>query len=133
MATNRIITLKHNDKVILRGKRGTVGTVGGYAAQYNEDPVAAIAHTKRMMVEMPYHGHCLYWINQEAACICSYPGHYERENAKWANAIVLEDGDTVWLENELLTVKYNGDYSNMGKFIPSEGHTFREMPVEAAV
>lgn len=38
----KIVNLKHGDKVILKGKKGHVGTVGGYSAEYGEDPRGAM-------------------------------------------------------------------------------------------
>jgi hypothetical protein len=109
----KIVNLKHGDLVILNGRKGEVGTIGGYAVEYQEKPAAAI---ERAQGQPPNKGCLNGWINQEAGCICGDPGYYEQERAKWAKAITLESGQYVWLDGKLLTVKYKGNYSDMATF-----------------
>jgi hypothetical protein len=115
----KVKMLKHNDKVILNGKRGSVGTVTGYSLQYNRDPIPAMERALK-------NKHELFWINQEAACICSSPGYYDRQEKIWSNAVELNDGDTVFLDGKLLTVKYKGDYSDMASFEIAHNHEFKD-------
>jgi len=104
-----IANLKNGDHVMLHGKKGTVGTAGGYAAEDNEDPIDSVRHAIG-------HGHPVYWILQEAAVLSSDPGYFEREQKKWADAIFLEEGQRVWLEGRSFRVYYKGNYSDMGTF-----------------
>lgn len=116
----KIVNLKHGDRVTIMDpgmtkkygpfhRKGIVGTAGGYAVEYNEDPLASIAQTTERK-------QLLWWVNQEAACLSGDPGYYEREKAKWVDAIMLEDGQLVWLDGHILEVKYMGDYSDMIHF-----------------
>ena len=114
--TGRLINLKHGDRVIINGRKGIVGTVGGYAAEYNEDPFKAIAREKER-------GHLLYWVNQEATVLSGDPGYYERYKTEWADAIELHDGQQVWMDGQLLTAKYLGNYSDMVHFTPANSPT----------
>ncbi len=112
-------TLKHDDMVILNGRKGTVGTVRGMATKYpvgsvneksNTDPEADVARARGF-------GHAIYWINQEAGMLCSDKGYYERQRAIWADAVEVFDGEVVMIEGDVRTIKYKGNYSDMGAFI----------------
>lgn len=120
MAKVKIINLKHGDLVIIKGRKGIVGTVGGYAAEYGEDPNQAIKDELEKAKRIKYYTGSMYWVNQEAACICADPGYYEREKAKWSAAIPLEDGQLVWLDGAFLKIHYKGNYSDMCDFIAAE-------------
>lgn len=95
----------------------TVGTVEGYAKQYNEDPVeAAKCETER--------GFPLAWTNLESGCLCSgYPGKAAAIAAKklaFEAATVLENGMAVEIEGRKYTVKIMGlHYSDPIHFIPA--------------
>jgi hypothetical protein len=109
--------LKHNDKVILNGRKGIVGTVRGFAqeytgvsAKYNTDPEEAYKKALTKKEE-------LFWINQEVTVICGDPGYYEQQKAAWLNAIPLTDKEVVTIEGEILSVHYKGNYSDMGALI----------------
>jgi len=104
-----MIKLKHNDKVILEGKRGRVFTVRGYAESYNEDPETAYNRAIRK-------GHNLYCINQESSILCGDPEFWGRINSEWGEAIQLNDGELVEIEDKILKVRYKGNYSDMGAF-----------------
>jgi len=84
-----MIKLKHNDKVILEGKRGRVFTIRGY----------------------------VYCINQEPSILCGDPEFWGRINKEWAEAIQLNDGELVEIEDEILKVRYKGNYVDMGEFV----------------
>jgi len=101
--------LTHGTKVIFCGKRGTVGTVQGFAFASN----MGIEECVLRAIE---NRHDLCWINQEASVLCGDKGYYERDKARWANAIVLENNDTVLLDGKLMIAIYKGDYSDMGTF-----------------
>jgi len=112
-----MIELKHNDKIILNGKKGYIGTVRGMATQftgisakYNTNPDEDV---KRELSR----GHEIYWIGQEPACLCGDKGYYEAEQLKWSQAIKLEDGQQVLIEGDIKTVHYKGNYSDMASFI----------------
>lgn len=104
-----MINLKHNDKVVINGKKGIVGTVGGYAVENGYEPFESIELAKERQ-------HLLWWVNQEPTVLCNDKGYYERERGKWQNAIQIEDGQLVWLDGDVLIVKYMGDYSDMVHF-----------------
>lgn len=107
--------LKHNDKVILEGKRGRVFTVRGCAKRYNGDAEAAYNRAIR-------NGHYLYYINKEPSLLCGDSLYAEKEKKKWEKAIQLDDGELVEIEDEILKVRYKGNYIDMGEFVYM-GHT----------
>jgi hypothetical protein len=107
---NEIKTLAHNQEIRGAGfkyaQKITVGTIAGYAKEYNEDPAAAIARA----VEF---GHSLApWANQSAAVLtANYAGKDEqiaKERAATSAAPELADGETVQIEGALFTVKLLG-------------------------
>ena len=57
-------------------------------------------------------GHPLVWINLSATCISSDRGYYERDNAKWANAVQLEIGEIVKFEDNTYRIDpdWNGNF-----------------------
>lgn len=91
---------KHGDKIALPFESRshgtqyhffTLGTIAGYAIQNGEDPIEAIDHCKRMMVEHPYDGHKLYWANANAVCI--HNGPYTKEEVpgfEFGDEIILQ-------------------------------------------
>ena len=105
----QVAVLKHGDLVTIKGKKGKVGTVGGYAAEYNDDPIAAIQKAQA-------NGEDLFWVNQQATMLGGDKGYYEAERVRWADAITLTDGQPVWLEGQLLKTRYKGDYADMVTF-----------------
>jgi len=124
--------LKHNENVILNGKKGSVATIKGFfAADYtnkftrgDKTPSEVAAEIKAKIEQsieidksVPRKTE-VAWINQCSACICSDKSYYEREALKWANAQELTDGELVMLDGEFYTVKYKGNYSDMATFIP---------------
>lgn len=113
-------TLVHGQQVRVAGASWaqtiTVGTVEGYAAQYNEDPVAAVKRESDR-------GHNLAWTLLDAACLTSdYPGKAAAMAAKQAAfeaAPVLVDGQRVTIEGRRYTVKIMGlHYSDPIHFVP---------------
>ena len=115
----KIHNLKHGDLVVLEGNRGYVGTAAGMSfdiGSQGEDPRISLEYAKS-------HKHDTLWINKVGACICGDPGHYEREDAKWAGAIVIAHGDRAWIEGQFLAVVYKGQYSDMGCFVEPEDWT----------
>lgn len=109
--------LKNDDKVIINGRKGIVGTVRGMAtsfkgvsAKYNTDPEEDFKKAKE-------NGHETYWINQEPGMLCGDPGYAEERRKRWENAILLEDGEKVIIEGEVLTVKYKGNFFDMVSFV----------------
>lgn len=120
MAKVKIINLKHGDLVTIKGRKGYVGTVGGYAAEDGKDPRSMIKREVDLNARTPYRNGPMYWILQEAACICADPGYYEAQKVKWSAAIPLEDDQLVWLDGALLKVHYKGNYSDMCDFIGAE-------------
>ena len=57
-----------------------------------------------------------FWTCQRSCCICGDPGYYEREEAKWKDAIFLEEGEEVMIDGHICTAKVLGDYSDPIKF-----------------
>ena len=90
--------LHDGDLVILNGHKGTVGTVRGSSLRSGDDPDVGEMQARSM-------GHELYWINQEAAMLCSDPGYYEGERKRWANAAILKEGEIVELEGQKMKVQ----------------------------
>lgn len=118
------VELKHGDLVICNGRKGIVGTVAGYAAEYGEDAEAAIQRAKER-------GHWLTWANQQATILCGDPGFYEAERERWSKAIPITDGQIVMIETHIYEVKYMGDYSDMVHFILIEEDETSELVQEA--
>jgi len=106
-----MLRLKDGDEVTLEGRRGYVGSVGGYAARYDEDPDEAIAR------EIERHHH-LYWINQAPMFITSDRQFARQEQERWSKVPELHDGDYVWFEGKVMVVHYKGNYSDMGELKP---------------
>ncbi len=103
--------LTHGQPIILNGKKGSVGSAAGFAFLNGSHVGATLRRCEQM-------GHEKFWINQAATCICSDPSYYEREDAKYANAPELSDGDEVLIDGVVCVVEYRGDYSDMGKLTP---------------
>jgi len=114
--TKKVHLLKHGDKVVINGRKGIVGTIGGYAAEYQENPYELIAHENKLLAAEPYRRNVPAWVTQECTCICADRGYYEQQRAEWAAAIQIKDGELAWLEGKLWEMKYAGDYSNMASF-----------------
>jgi hypothetical protein len=112
-----VITLKHDDRVIINGRKGHVGTVRGMAIQYTGVSSKYNTNPEEDVKISLAKGFEIYWINQEATCLCGDKGYYEIERAKWENAIRLEDGQSVMIEGDLRKVHYKGNYSDMASFI----------------
>ncbi|WP_419655483.1 uncharacterized protein Dvar_45670 [Desulfosarcina variabilis str. Montpellier] len=106
--------LKHNDKIIINGRKGTVGTVAGYAKQHGDDPGPEIERAKA-------NGHPMCWANQEPTIICNDPGFYERREKEWANPIELKNSRLVKIEDAIYRIRFMGDYSDFVHFIPYQG------------
>lgn len=104
------IELGHNSLVIINGRKGTVGTVKGYAREYREDDKAA--REKAMEKHEK-----LAWVNQEPGMLCGDPGYYEEERKKWKDAIQIEDGDVVMIEGEKWVTHWIGNYATMVEFL----------------
>lgn len=104
------VELKHNDLIILNGRKGSVGTVLGCSIEWHDDIIASIKRSLDRKEDM-------YWINQEATCICADKGYYEAQEEKWSKAINLVDGQIVKIEGATLKVHYKGNYSDMANFI----------------
>lgn len=69
----------------------TLGSVEDYAAQYGEDPAAAVAQAKEA-------GHKLYWANPQSTCITA-----ERQAHKTVRGIV--HGDTIVFKGKTFKVE----------------------------
>lgn len=118
--TAEVTALSHNQEIRVKGftyaQKITVGTIAGYAKQYNEDPEAAIARAKSF-------GHPLEpWTNQSPAVLSAdYAGKTEeldRAAAATAAAPEIEDGQIVEIEGERFRVKVLGQrYSDPVKFV----------------
>ena len=67
------------------------GSVVSYAAEYNECPIQSVEDTKRNMIESPYAGHKLHWLNQQSVMITSE----KRARRTYFNA---DFGDVVFFE-----------------------------------
>lgn len=101
----------------------TVGTMEGYAAQYNETAEKAMAQQIRCLEANPHNGLCFAWANKSASCLTSdYKGKalaLELAAAAYGQAVLVEDGEVVLIEGRIFTVKYMGiNYSDPVKFIP---------------
>ena len=107
----RNYVLQHGDVVVLEGRKGYVGSVEGMAFADGENVYEAVQRSKKF-------GHELFWLNKAATVICSDKGHYEREDAKYAEAPKLQTGDVVMLDGTVLEVRFIGEYSDMGRFTP---------------
>ena len=112
-----LVILKHDDLIIINGRRGYVGTVRGMAqqytgvsAKYNTNPEEAVKNALARKQE-------IYWIGQESACLCGDKGYYEAELLKWSTAINLVNGQQVLIEGDIKTVHYKGNYSDMASFV----------------
>lgn len=101
----------------------TVGTVEGYAKEYNEDPNAAVERCLRNQKKDPMHQ--LAWTNKSAGVLTdNYPGkaeEMERKHQNYINAVELVEGEVVEIEGRKYTVKYLGDYSDPVRFVPVKG------------
>jgi hypothetical protein len=115
VARIQIKTLKHNELVTINGRYGKVGTVRGYAEQYDKNPDDAEAREKDLMKTNSMAS--MVWSNQEATVICGDKGFYEAEKARKLTATQLVDGEWVIIEGKKYTVKYMGDYSDFIHFV----------------
>lgn len=116
--------LTHGQQVRITGavwsQAITVGTVEGYARQYNENPVEAVKREASR-------GYALAWTNLEPGCLSSgHPGKaaaIATKKAAFDSATVLEDGMTVEIEGRQYAVKIMGlVYSDPIHFIPVAKH-----------
>lgn len=80
--------LTHDQRIIVANTRMTVGTPIGYYG----DLVKSGESNVNIENESPY-------TMKESTCICADKGHYEREAAKWAEAITVNDGDIVTFDD----------------------------------
>lgn len=83
-----LTTVAHGTLGIIDGQRVHFGTIEGYAAEYREDAVEAIARAIK-------NGHELVWAGLEATVLYGDKSAYAADRAKWANAVVLSIGDSV--------------------------------------
>jgi hypothetical protein len=104
-------TLKHNQEIRVSGfskyaNKITVGTARGYASEYGEDPEDS--HRRATA-----NGHSTAWTNQKSSVLTAdYPGKDEALNAvakATAEAIKIEDGETVLIEGSTYVVKVAGE------------------------
>lgn len=67
-------------------------------------------------------GHELVWINLSSTCISGDPGFYERDNAKWANAVHLEMGEIVEFEGNTYRIDpaHNGNFKLTAVVVPDD-------------
>ncbi len=100
-------TMRHRNESFYRTY--TPGSVASYALKNNRDPIEAIEDTKRKMVERPYDGHKLHWINANGACISSSP----RPRELLVNVTL---GMRVCFEGLHFTIER--DFNNNLKFVP---------------
>jgi len=96
--------LKDSERVILNGRKGYVGSVAGFAAKEWLNPVSEVAQAKKR-------GESLYWINQHARMLSGDP-------RIWKDAVLLTDGQIVFMDGVLLRVGYTGNYADMGTLTP---------------
>ncbi len=116
--TTQITRLAHNDSAFILGVRRypvtfTFGTVAGYAAQYNEDPAAAVAAEAAK-------GRPLAWASPDATVISGDPGYYAAREAREATYPRLTLGDVVELEGRQYILR------------PDHNHNVRLEPVTEA-
>ncbi|MDB4311825.1 hypothetical protein N9937_00180 [bacterium] len=72
---NGFINIVPEDVLYCGTSRYKASSVMSYAAENNECPLEAYERCKRHMVEFPYNGHKVYWINALSVSICSNPQH----------------------------------------------------------
>ena len=130
MTTTATKTLHHGQQVKMQKNMFkyepvvTVGSAEGYAREYREDEAAAVARCLENQKARPYDGHKLAWTNKHACCLTAdYAGKANDMLAArmaFADAVVLEDGETVQIEGRTYTVKYLGDYADPIHFIPAQ-------------
>ena len=85
-------------RVMVSGRKYTVGGAASYAKSYNESPVAAVERCIRL-------DHKVIWISEEGTMLCDDPSYYAREQAAWADAPVLSDGDVIVFDGYRGTVR----------------------------
>jgi hypothetical protein len=70
-----VVNITADDILVKPNHRGTYqpGSVASYALEYNECPMKAVEQCKQSMIDHPYNGHKLHWINALASCISSGP------------------------------------------------------------
>tara|TARA_Y100000310_G_scaffold7229_1_gene7939 strand:+ start:206 stop:547 length:342 start_codon:yes stop_codon:yes gene_type:complete len=103
------VRLEHNTRVTIYGHRGIVGTVAGYALQYNENPITARQKAQER-------GHELWWVNKKADTLYGDRESFNHQEREWADAITIQNGQAVEIEGHSLIVKYKGNYSDMVSF-----------------
>jgi hypothetical protein len=105
-------TLKHGEQVKVVGMKFcpeiTVGTVEGYALQYNEDPAEALARNAANAKANPWERYPLAWTNKAASVLeADYAGKAARlaeKQAKFDSATTLAHGELVEIEGRMYTV-----------------------------
>jgi hypothetical protein len=85
------------------------GSVVSYALQYNECPIKAVEDCRRKMVEQPYNGHKLHWINANATVLTSHARAKE-------TLVQVTIGMRVRFEGLHATIE--ADHNNNLKFVP---------------
>jgi hypothetical protein len=102
--------LKHGELILVNGRRGHVGTVRGYAAQYDENPQAAYDRAVK-------NGHEIFFTSQEPTILDGSKKMAEARQRYWKTATPLQDGETVFIEDTVVKVKFMGDYSDFVHFV----------------
>ncbi len=111
-------------KVIFRG-RIIEAWIGSIYASYKEGLVTAkkygwepISNSIEEYIERDrLNGGSKFWTVQRPCVISGDVDHYEHVRAEWAGAVMLEDGEEVMIDNEVVTVKVIGDYSDPIHFV----------------
>lgn len=103
--------LYHRDKVMINDRKGYIFTVAGYARQYGDNVEKVVNKEKEL-------GRDLYSVSQRIPMLTNDKEFNRQENEKWANPIVLEDGEIVEIDGDKLKVVYKGNYSDMAHLKP---------------
>lgn len=110
MENKEILNLKHGDLVIINGKKGLVGTAGGYAAVNGQDPRGMIKREVELNARNHGRNGPLYWVLE-------YSSNYK--TLDFSNAPTLEADQKVWLDGALLKLRITGG-SELAVFIGAE-------------
>ena len=107
-----IKTLQHGEQVKVVGMKFrpeiTVGTVEGYARQYNNDPAEALALNAANAKASPWTHYPLAWTNKAAGVlVADYAGKaawLAEKQSKFDSATTLAHGELVEIEGQRYTV-----------------------------